>query len=293
MPTNFFALVFPEYFDPENSVTSQDWMTRDLPDDKSLGLFIRDLQSFVDFYDDEECEMIYDGKNASAFIYPLNILHDYYPSRTREFRLALKKLENWRRNRESSLTDNYIINGMIIRDELRSEIVSRLIRNPNDSYILIVHIPNYTAKEWQLPKEEKIYKIKSIPLSIIEAFNWISHHRSLERCYNWNPKHGENGVGAHSDHNGNNISVLYCSREHAAELMQKAIGVPNYDTLYCYDAENSMYMEYRAECKFEHLPPNTTIRQYHSFHLTNDTSIPNRVKKKIKVLENCIAGKRG
>ena len=285
MPTYFLALIFPEYSDSGNIETSQDWKRSDLLDDKSLGLFIRKLHSFIDFFYDEECKMIYDEKNASAFIYPLTVLSDFYPSRVREFRFALKNLENWRKNRASSLKDEYISKGTIIRDELRSEIACRLIQNPNDSYLLVVNIPNYVAKEWHVSKEKKICIIKSIPLSIKEAFGWISLHHFPERHYNWNPKHGENGRGAHPDNNGDNVSVLYCSREHAANIMRKAIGLPNYDTLYCYDAEIGMYMEYRAECKFEHLPAYTTIRNYHSFHLVNDTSIPNRVKKKIKLLE--------
>ena len=259
MPNNYLALIFPEYDDKANVATSQDWKRNDLPDDESLGKFIKYLYSYVDFYRDEECNMIYDAKNAASFI--------------------------WRMNRTSTENDEYISKGVTVKDEMRTEIARRMMSNPNSSYLLVVHIPDYVAKEWHLTKGQDTCKIESQPLSIKKTFDWLSSHHSPQRCYNWNPKHGENGKGAHPDHKGDEVSVLLCSKEHAAEIMQMAIGVPMYDTLYCFDPEFGRYMEYKAECKYEHLPVDATTRNYHSYHIANDTLIPNQVKKKLAILQ--------
>ena len=268
-----------------NMGTSQDWKRKDLPNDESLGKFIKYLNSFVDFYRDEDCEIIYDGKNASAFIYSINILSDCYPNRVRELMITLKNLENWRRNSVSSGKDKYTSNGRIITDEMRSEIACRMMHNPNDSFLLVVHIPNYNSKEWELSNGQDTYRIESQPLSIKSTFDWMSSHHFPQRCYNWNSKHGENGKGAHPEHKGEKVSRLLCSKEHAEEIMHKAIGMQMYDTLYCYDAEFGKFMEYKAECKFEHLSSTATKRYYHSYHIDNEESIPKRIKEKINILK--------
>ena len=284
MANNYIAIILPEYDDVDNVITSQDWKRNDLPDDDSLGAFIKHLVSFIDFYEDEECNFMYDAKNVLAFTYGMRVLPECYPGRERELRIALKNLENWRKNRESSENDEYTLDYSNIKDETRTEIAVRMRNNPNDSFLLTVHIPNYAVKEWQLSNGQDTYCIKSRPLSIKEVFEWISSHRHPKRVYNWNPKHGENGKGAHPANNGNEVSVLLCSKEHADEIMQKAIGEPMYDTLYCFDDEYGKYMEYKAECKYVHLPNDAKIRNYHSYHIDNDSSIPNKVKRKLELL---------
>lgn len=283
MANNYMALIFPEYDDADNVITSQEWKRNDLPDDDSYGEFIRHLVSFVDFYEDEECNLIYDAKNVLAFTYGMRVLPECYPGRERELRFALKNLEDWRKNRKSLENDEYTLNYSNIKDEIRTEIATRMSNNPKDSFLITVHIPDYAAKEWQLSKGQDIYCIESLPLSIKEVFEWMSSHHHPQRVYNWNPKHGENGKGAYPANNGDEISVLLCSKEHAAEIMQKAIGEPMYDTLYCFDEKCGKYMEYKSECKYDHLP-NNAPRYYHSYHLDNDYSIPNSVKKKLNIL---------
>lgn len=286
MPNNYIALVFPEYDDENNLLTSQDWKRNDLPDDKSLGNYIKYLRSYIDFFRDEECEMIYDAMNAAAFVYSLNIMDNYYPNRRREFMFALKNLENWRRNRVSSKDDVYVSKGKIIKDELRSEIACRMLHNSEDSYLLSVYIPSFIGTVWTLQNDIGLFKIESSRLSITTSLVWISSRHFPQRLYNWNPKHGENGKGAHLSNKGDDVAVLLCSREHAAEIMQKAIGVPMYDTLYCYDIECEKFMEFKADCKYEHLPSGATKRYYHSYHLRNISSIPNDVIKKLQILSD-------
>lgn len=284
MANNYIAIIFPEYDDVDNVVTSQDWKRNDLPDDNSLGAFMKHLISFIDFYEDEECNLMYDAKNVLAFTYCIRVLPEYYPGYDRTLRSVLNKLKDWRKNRESSENDEYTLDYSNIKDETRTEIAVRMRNNPDDSFLLIVHIPNYAAKKWQLSKGQYTFDIESRPLSIKEVFEWISSHRHPQRAYSWNPKHGENGKGAHPNNDGDEVSVLLCSKEHAAEIMQKAIGEPMYDTLYCFDDECGKYMEYKAECKYTHLPNNALIRNYHSYHIDKNSSIPSKIKKKLEIL---------
>lgn len=284
MMRTFIALILPEYEDVGNNATASDWVTSDLPDDKSMGDFIKKISDFADFFCDEECGLIYDAKNVLAFTYGMRVLPECYPNRVRSLRIALKHFENWRANRTSAEEQEYSLRGSGIKDEMRTEIASRMALNSENCYLLTIGLPDFAAKEWMLSQGGNNYCIDSTPLSIKEAFEWMSLHRFPRRVYNWNPKHGENGKGPHPEHDGEKVSVLLCSREHAGQIMQKAIGIPFYDCLYCYDTEFSKYMEYKAECKHEHLPVDAVTRNYHSYHLDSDNDIPNRVKKKLEVL---------
>lgn len=284
MTRSFIALIFPEFNDVDNETTSHDWNSGDLPNDESIGGFIKKLKAFIDFFSDEECGLLYDAKNVSAYTYAMRVLPECYPGRERSLRTVLKGVENWRVNRASVENEEYVMDRSNVKDEMRTEIASRMASNHENCYLLTVGFPDYVAKEWKLSKGGNNYCIDSAPLSIKEAFEWLSLHHFPQRVYNWNPKHGENGQGAHPEHDGEKVSVLLCSREHAGQIMQKAIGIPFYDRLYCYDIEYSKYMEYKAECKHEHLPVNAVSRKYHSYHLESDNDIPNRVKKKLEIL---------
>lgn len=104
------------------------------------------------------------------------------------------------------------------------------------------------------------------------------------RKYSWNPKHGENGYGAYKTSAGEYVSVLMCSKDHAAELLQTAIGLRSWDVLYNFDPVHKKYMEYKAECKFEHLQGEVEERKYHSYHLNSGELIPKRIEKKLRLL---------
>ena len=109
MAKNIIALVFPEYNDIGNLVTSKDWVVDELYDDKTMGGQIKEAGIFVDFFNDEECSMIYDSMNINAYLYAVNVLPECYPSRVRQLRSIFKQygLKDWRRNRVSSETEEY------------------------------------------------------------------------------------------------------------------------------------------------------------------------------------------
>lgn len=287
MAKNIIALVFPEYNDIGNLVTSKDWVVDELYDDKTMGGQIKKAGIFVDFFNDEECSMIYDSMNINAYLYAVNVLPECYPSRVRQLRSIFKQygLKDWRRNRVSSETEEYSIHYETVKNEIRTEIASRIESTPANSYLIATNVFGDKGKTWDLKTKTSTFPVESLPMSISHVFEWLSNHHKPLRVYEWNEKHGENGKGAHPENKGEEVSVLESSREHAGELLPKAIGLPNYDTLYCYDAIFNKYMEYKAGCKFERLPENALERKYHSFHINDENRVPKRVAYKIKTLQ--------
>lgn len=286
MAKSFIAVLLPEYDDSGNISTSFDWKLTELPDEISLNNLIKGIVSFVDFYKDEECKLIYDSKNIEAFAFVLKALPECYPNSERALRLCLKNIENWRKNSVSSEDDIYVLNRAEIKDEIRTEIASRMEKYSDDEYLVTIYHPDFKTKKWSLKKDGKTYSIESLPMSIKAVFDWLSKHRHPQRVYNWNEKHGEFGKGAHPDNKGNLVSVLMGSREEAAEIMPQAIGIPYYDEIYCFDNKYKKYMEYKAECKYSNLQPHNDIRKYHSYHIDDDSQIPKRVKEKLSLINN-------
>lgn len=287
MAKNIIALMFPEYNDTGNLVTSKDWVIDELYDDKTFGVQIKETGMFVDFFNDEECSMIYDSMNLNAYLYAVNVLPECYPSRVRQLRSIFKQfgLKDWRKNRVSSETEEYSIHNEIVKNEIRTEIASRIESIAANSFLIATNVFGDKGKTWELKAKDSTFPVVSLPMSISHVFEWLSNHHKPLRVYEWNEKHGENGRGAHPDNKGKIISVLESSREHAEELLLKAIGLPNYDTLYCYDVIFNKYMEYKAGCKFDRLPENTIERKYHSFHINDENRVPKRVAYKIKTLQ--------
>ena len=285
MAKNIIALMFPEYDDTGNLVTSKDWVVDELYDDKTMGVQIKETGIFVDFFNDEECCMIYDSMNINAYLYAVNVLPECYPSRVRQLRSVLKGMEDWRKHRCSSESIEYSINDETVKNEIRTEIASRIESTPSSSYLIATNVFGDKVKTWDLKTKASTVPVVSLPMSISHVFEWLSKHHKPLRVYEWNEKHGENGKGAHPENKGEKVSVLESSREHAGELLPKAIGLPNYDTLYCYDVNLKKYMEYKAGCKFERLPENAVERKYHSFHINDDNRVPKRVAYKIQTLQ--------
>lgn len=285
MATNIIALIFPEYNDKGNPTTSGDWVTNKLYDDKAFGEQIKETGILVDFFKDEVCQMVYDSKNVNAYLYPVNSLPECYPSRARQLRTALNGAKDWRKNRISSETEEYNIHYNTVKDEIRTEIASRKKSSANDSLIIATNIFGKNCKSWELKKDDKTFTVKSVPMTILDMFGWLSKHHKPQRKYDWNEKHGEYGKGAHKDNKGEEVSVLLCSREHAAELLPIAIGEPMYDMLHCYDPEHNKYMEYKAGCKFVNLHSDAKERTYHSYHINDEGNVPQRVANKIKLLQ--------
>lgn len=284
MAENKIVLMFPEYNDKSNPGTSNDWTTDELYDDKALGEQIKEVNALKDFFWDEECQIEFDSKNVHAYLFVVDTLPEYYPSRTKQMITALKGLKDWRRYRVSSETEAFNLHHKTIKDEIRTEIASRKKSSPQNSFIIATNRFGKVCKCWELKKGDESFTVKSVPMFIPDVFDWLSKHQKPQRVYEWNEKHGEYGKGAHKDNKGDVVSVLLCSREHAAELLPIAIGEPNYDFLHCYDPEYNQYMEYKAGCKYANLQPDARERTYHSYHVNDESRVPKRVAYKINLL---------
>lgn len=286
MAKNIIALIFPEYDDKDNLLTSKEWEVANLPNDSVLKDWIKSLYSFVDFYKYEGCEFIYDSKNADACIFIAKVLDDCYPKLESFFRRVLYRIENWRTNRVSSEDEEYRVFESHIKDEMRTEIAAREVACPDSKYILAVHILDFKKKTWTLNRGENNTKVVAYPMLIPDVYEWIAENRIPSRVYHWNEKHGENGVGAHKSNKGDQVSVLLCSREHAQELMHKAIANPTFDVLYCFDPQHKKYMEYKQDTVLTDKENNIVERGYHSFHINDESRIPKEVKDRMNLLSN-------
>ena len=106
-------------------------------------------------------------------------------------------------------------------------------------------------------------------LNILCGLRFTSYH--FESNFNLNPKHGENGKGAHPSNNGQKVSILMCCKEEATRLLYKAIG-EDPKTLYYFDKQCSQYIEFKRESE----------NIYHGFHL--DAEDERRVPRHIKTI---------
>lgn len=282
---NYIAIMLPEFRDRQNHCTANDWCIDSLPINDELRKQMSELSDFISFFKGQESELLYDGKNIEAFLFPVNELPDYYPSIPRTMRIVLKGLENWRNNRISAKETPYTCEYQTLNDEIRTEILERIKRNTSDEYIIAYHLTGYKPQTWIIESEDSKEKIESLRLYIPNLFDWEAKHHKPIRNYNHNPKHGENGVGAHPANKGEDVSILLCSQDHAAELLQFAIGTDGFDTLYFFDEDHEKYIEFKAETKSANLPENSPTRNYHSYHIEDVNRVPKEIAGKIEIIQ--------
>lgn len=279
------AVILPEFEDPGNTQTSSVWKTNYLPNDDEIKQMLSSLDEFINFFKSENCDIIYDSKNAYAFTFIFRELPDVYPSRERHLKKILKSYEDWRRNSSSKPEEEYRVYFEDIKNETRTEIASRKRLMPNSRYLIAFHKPDFDVTKYDLSKEGQTTQVEVYPMNVKSVFGWLCGNRVPPRKYNWNEKHGEYGKGAHKDNKGDIVSVLLCSREHAGDIMNGALSSnKQQDYLYCNDEEFGHYMEYKADCKYEKLGDDAKVRTYHSYHIDDSTKIPKDVLKKMEIL---------
>jgi hypothetical protein len=286
MTRNYIFVVLPEYPDEKNATTAEVFQMKELPAEEQVDEWMKQLVAFLDFFKEEECELLYDGKNLRSCIYVLDTLKDSYPNRSTELLMALRGYSNWREHRVSCADQQYEIYHAKVNDEVRTEVAERRMASTADFCLIAVHISGYVQKDWEVKKGELVAQVSSRPLHVPEVFSWLAQHRGRVRVYNWNPKHGEHGVGAHVANKGDEVSVLLCSKEHAQELLQEAVGTKYWDRLWAYDPEYGKFMEFPAETKYAQLPDDAETRSYHSYHVDNSEDIPKDVLKRLRLTGN-------
>lgn len=275
--TELFILL-PEYIDAKISDYTKN---ADIVEDSELSAYFQEIYSVVDFFEHEIYDGYYDSENIKAFLYPIEILKDYYPCKERLLRLFLKKWgEDWRACKVQNVQDTYKYYGVhVITDDTLCEMTKRKHEDSDKAYLLISHNALHCDDELLRTSCNTVdIELQSLSPDIKNITSWFESSRIPQRTFNLNPKHGESGVGAYPSNKGEKVSVLLCSKGAANSLLKKAVGINTYDrTMYYYDVKHKRYIEFKHEANFN----------YHGFHLDDEDAkrVPKTVIKKLKVLE--------
>jgi hypothetical protein len=103
-----------------------------------------------------------------------------------------------------------------------------------------------------------------------ELVSYITENR-LQRVYNHNPKHGENGKNVRAN-NSEKVSPLECSISEATVLLKDAVSTRNKNELYVFDNSRNKFMIYKTEGQ----------NKFHAYHPIDQDEIPEKVKLFLK-----------
>lgn len=277
-------LLLPEYIESSKREKYMEVMDNIL-DEEQMTLFLKNISDMLNFFQHEAYNGYYDSENIIAFLYPIELLEECYPNQKSRLRTLLRAWgEDWRDSTEQIEEDSFqLFDYLDINKNTLSEIAKRKALDLNSSYLLVNHNAMssvgsikviYNQKDCQ--KEINI-DIREIDLKQIAQ--WFELYRKPQRIFNLNPKHGENGKGAHRNHSGGKVSLLWCSKEEAYDLLNKAVAEgEDIDTLYYFDKNHDRFIEFKREL-------NTV---YHGFHLDDEDKkrVPKGVIEKIELLKN-------
>lgn len=221
----------------------------------------------------EHYKLYYDINNIDNFLIPIIELKDCYPRIEDSLLVSLSRVaENWRNEIIQDACLEYRLFSKVVENDTFCEVCERkyqsIISKNNSTFAII----NNGAIE-RIPQVAEMTRASehvdiTVLVGNIESIeSWLQNNRRPSRIYNWNPKHGEYGKGAHKSHNDDAVALLYCSREHAAELLKQAIGAdPDIGPLYSWDEEIQKYMEFKRDSDYS--------LSFHSYHLEeNDRKI--------------------
>lgn len=229
-------------------------------------------------YENYEC--YYDSMNLNAFMIPIESLIDCYPKASTLFRRRINNWgSDWRRSKSFTDQDKCKFLGLEIVDDTLCEMANRKLESPECTYLLVEDeaMVQQTDKCRLLFKGETV-EIDNSKLEIKPLARWFEHNRRPIRKFHLNPKHGENGKGAHPANKGDKVSVLLCSEEEAAIMLNKAVGESmDSKTLFFWDSDKDKYIEFKCEVN----------QEFHGFHLDEEDAkqrVSVCVKEKIEKL---------
>ncbi len=253
----------PEYIKSKGVMTENEILT-----------VINGINEICKFSANENCKGYYDADNVSAFLYPVEAMEDCYPNVKTSMRLAMSKWgENWRTQKKQKDTENYMYYHSPIKDDTLCEVTERKFVSADGSTFLLVNYDAFscTSETIMMERNQEQVELDVRKADIKSISGWYEVNRKPQRVFNLNPKHGENGKGAHPDNKGEKVSVLMCSRDEAENMLLKAIG-KDLRVLYFFDKKYNQYIEFKRE----------TGHTYHGFHL--DSEDEKRVAEEIKVM---------
>lgn len=264
---------FKEVEDQPEYIRSKGVMTED-----EILTIIENIYEICHFIENENYEGYYDADNVSAFLYPVDMMEECYPNiKTRMRRVMSKWGINWRAQKVQQDTENYMYYCIQIKDDTLCEMTERKFVSTDGSTFLLINYDAFScASETIITKrnqDEVELNVRNADIKNISK--WYETNRKPQRKFNLNPKHGENGKGAHPGNKGEKVSVLMCSRGEAKNILLKAIG-SDPKVLYFFDKTHNQYIEFKCESK------NT----YHGFHLDkiDEKRVPEEIKNMIKKL---------
>lgn len=235
---------------------------------------IENIDGICNFIKNENYQGYYDADNVRAFLYPTTIVTDCYPNVVTRMRLVMSKWgENWRTQKIQKATERYMYHDLQIKDDTLCEMAERKTVSANVcSFLLVNHNALSCRIETIKPQRNQVEVELDVRNADIKSISeWYTTNRKPQRIFNLNPKHGENGKGAHPEHDGEKVSTLMCGREEAYDMLLRAIGIDQ-KVLYFFDRTRKKFIEFRREY-------NNT---YHGFHL--DCEDEKRVPQKIKAI---------
>ena len=239
---------------------------------------IESIDEICRFIANENYEGYYDADNVSAFLYPVEAMEECYPNIKTRMRMVMSKWgENWRTQKVQKDTVKYMYYCIPIKDDTLCEMTERKFVSKDESTFLLINYDAFScASETIITKrnqDEVELNVRNADIKNISK--WYETNRKPQRIFNLNPKHGENGKGAHPGNKGEKVSVLMCSRGEAKNMLLKAI-CSDPKVLYFFDKTHNQYIEFKCESK------NT----YHGFYLDaiDEKRVPEEIKDMIKKL---------
>lgn len=277
METTELFILFPEYKEAPDKTGS--YLEADnIMEEDEMYCYIQEIEKMNNFFTHEDYLGYYDRQNVKAFLYPLNEIEECYPGHKTYLRSILRNWGDWREVALQTGEDRFRFDGQSISDDTLCEVAKRKSEHVDCAYLVVNHRAFQRSDEFVAVEcngavcRIDMYGVEQKKLSV-----WFVENRRPERVYNWNPKHGEFGKGAHPEHRGDEVSVLLGSRTEAGDLLKKAIGEYPFKKMFSFDKKYNSYMEFKQE--------GGVI--YHSFHIKNQQRVPDEIKRKIIFLESC------
>ena len=258
-------LLLPKYEDVEEQpeyIKSTNIMTED-----EFLKVINKIDEICMLISNENYKGYYDAENVSAFLYPAKTLKKSYPNTITRMRMVMNKWgENWRTQKVQKDTVKYMYYCISIKDDTLCEMTERKFGSTDGSSFLLVNCDAFSCASETITtkrnQDEMELDVRNADIKSISK--WYETNRKPQRIFNLNPKHGENGRGAHPGNKGEKVSVL---------MLLKAIG-SDLRILYFFDQIHNQYIEFKRESE------NT----YHGFHI--DAIDEKRVPEEIKMMIN-------
>lgn len=238
--------------------------------------FISNLKLKIEVIRMEKYDGFYDSHNILNFLRDFEIVSDYFPNPAfRRLRSLIKSWNNWRDDKLQKSSITYSLFTQAISNNSLCEVRESQFINDhkeNDAHAILNHFAYNLPSSISISRN-RINNNITILSTEYEIKDWFITNRIPKRNFQITDKHGENRQDIRVI-NGEIISPLRCSKEHAFELLKSAIGDSKKD-LYNFDPQNGEFIVFKFE-------GNNPQNMYHGYHVpVNTNEIPQNIKEKL------------